>query len=144
MVDVLYVEDDPNDADIFGRLIQKLDRPVTYTVLSSGTEALNYLLGQGPYKAYSPPLPKLVLMDLNLDGINGFEVIEQARATDRTKFLPIVAFSTSDSPKDIRSAYEAGVNAYVVKPGSYQATRTLISQLCDFWLDKNTRIDFTR
>ncbi|MBN8823411.1 MULTISPECIES: response regulator [unclassified Spirosoma] len=142
MADVLYIEDDPNDADIFGRLMQKLDRHITYVVLSSGTEAINYLLGKGSYQSFRPQLPKLVLMDLNLDGISGFDIIEQARAIDRTRFLPIVAFSTSDSPRDIRSAYEAGVNAYVVKPGSYPATRTLIDQLCDFWLNKNTRIDF--
>lgn len=143
MADVLYVEDDANDADIFGRLIRKLGRSVTYTVVSSGKEALDYLLGQGSYTHQRPQLPKLVLMDLNLSGVSGFDVIEQTRATDRTRFLPIVAFSTSDSPKDIRTAYEAGVNAYVIKPGSYQATGVLIGQLCDFWLERNTRIDHT-
>lgn len=141
MVDILYVEDNPNDADIFSRLIRKMNRPVTYTVISSGSEAVDYLTGQGRYNAQSSPLPKLVLMDLNLNGLSGFDVVQHARSIDRTKFLPIVAFSTSDSPHDIHSAYAAGVNAYVVKPGSYQATGDVIGKLCDFWLEDNTRID---
>ncbi|GAB4049898.1 response regulator [Spirosoma litoris] len=141
MVDVLYIEDNPNDADIFSRLMQKLNRPFTYTVLDSGSEAVDYLTGQGRYKNQPHSLPKLVLLDLNLGGLSGVEVIQQARSIDRTRFVPIVAFSTSDSPRDIKSAYEAGVNAYIVKPGSYQATGTLLSKLCDFWLENNTRID---
>lgn len=141
MVDILYIEDNPNDADIFGRLMRKMDRPVTYTVLSSGTEAVDYLTGQGRYSTGSNALPKLVLMDLNLNGLSGFDVVQQARSVDRTRFLPIVAFSTSDNPRDIHSAYEAGVNAYVVKPGSYQATGSVIHKLCDFWLENNTRTD---
>ncbi|UFH53953.1 response regulator [Spirosoma sp. KNUC1025] len=141
MVDILYVEDDPNDADIFNRLMRKMNRPFTYKVLNSGSDAVNYLTGQGAYSAQPNVLPKLVLLDLNLNGISGFDVVHQARLLDRTKFLPIVAFSTSDNPRDIHSAYEAGVNAYVVKPGSYQATGNIIGKMCDFWLENNTRID---
>ncbi|MBD2757660.1 response regulator [Spirosoma validum] len=141
MLDILYVEDNPNDADIFSRLIRKMDRPITYTVINSGSEAVDYLAGQGRYSTQSNELPKLVLMDLNLNGLSGFEVIQQARSIDRTRFVPIVAFSTSDSPHDIQSAYKAGVNAYVVKPGSYQATGSVIGKLCDFWLENNARID---
>jgi two-component system response regulator len=141
MVDILYVEDNPNDADIFSRLIRKLDRPITYTVLNSGSEAIEYLRGHGRYGSQPTALPKLVLLDLNLNGLSGFEVVQQARSFDRTRFLPIIAFSTSDSPRDISSAYEAGVNAYIVKPGSYQATGTLIGKVCDFWLENNIRIE---
>ncbi|GAB3801834.1 response regulator [Spirosoma humi] len=142
MVDVLYVEDDPNDADIFSRLIRKLDRPITYTVISSGSEAIDYLAGNGRYEQQRSKLPKLVLMDLNLDGTSGFEVIAQARALDRTRHIPIVAFSTSDNPNDIKSAYDAGVNAYVVKPGSYQEMGEVLKKLCDFWLGNNTRTNY--
>lgn len=139
MVDVLYVEDNANDADIFSRLMQKLKRPISYTILTSGSEAVDYLTGQGRYQQQGTPLPKLLLLDLNLVGLSGIDVILQARSLDRTRFVPIVAFSTSDSPNDIRLAYEAGINAYVVKPGSYQATHTVLGQLYDFWLESNTR-----
>lgn len=142
MVDVLYVEDNADDADIFGRLIRKLNRTITYVILSDGAEAVDYLTGQGRYEHQTTTLPKLVLMDLNLNGLSGIDVVHQARALDKTPFLPIVAFTTSDNPKDVKSAYEAGVNAYVVKPGSYRATGTTIEQLCDFWLENNIRIDY--
>lgn len=88
------------------------------------------------------PLPKLLLLDLNLVGMSGLDVLEWARSTDRTRLLSIVAFSTSDNPDDIRKAYKAGINAYIVKPGTYQATGTLLRGLCQFWLDYNMRIDY--
>ena len=140
MIDVLYVEDNENDADIFSRLMHKMGRPVTYTILSSGSEALDYLAGQGKYKQQLTPLPKLLLLDLNLVGLSGIDVVYKARQHDRTRYLPIIAFSTSDSPSDVRSAYEAGINAYVVKPGTYQDTGALLTHLYDFWLERNTRI----
>jgi two-component system response regulator len=137
-MDIVYVEDDPNDADIFSRLMRKLDRPVTYTVLHTSSEALAYLTGNPQTNS----LPKLLLLDLNLNGLSGIDIVQQARALDRTRFLPIVAFSTSDNAHDIRSAYEAGVNAYVVKPGSYGETGALLGKLCDFWLENNTRTNY--
>ncbi|QKZ14009.1 response regulator [Spirosoma sp. KUDC1026] len=141
MTDVLYVEDDPNDADIFSRLMRKLDRSISFTIIDNGFEALDYLTSQGKYLDQTRPMPKLVLMDLNMEGISGFEVIQQARQTESARFLPIVAFSTSDSPTDVRAAYEAGINAYIVKPGGYQATASLLSRLYDFWLDNNLCLD---
>ncbi|MCK8491086.1 MULTISPECIES: response regulator [Spirosoma] len=141
MIDVLYIEDDANDADIFSRLMEKLRRPITYSIFSSGSDAIDYLAGQGQYTKQLTPLPKLLLLDLNLMGLSGFEVIQRARQIDRTRFLPIVAFSTSDNPQDIQTAYEAGINAYVVKPGTYQATGALLGHVYDFWLESNTRID---
>lgn len=141
MADVLYIEDNANDADIFSRLMQKLALPISYKVISSSSDAVDYLTAQGNYREQPSPLPKLLLLDLNLVGLSGFEIIQQARAVERTRFLPIIAFSTSDNPTDIRSAYEAGINAYIVKPGSYQATATLLRRVYDFWLDNNTRID---
>ena len=142
MVDVLYVEDNADDADIFSRLIRKQNRTITYTILSNGAEAVDYLTGQGRYEQEDTTLPKLVLLDLNLNGLSGIDVVHRARAIDKTRFVPIVVFSTSDNPKDVKSAYEAGVNAYVVKPGSYGATGTTLEQLCDFWLENNIRIEY--
>lgn len=137
MTDILYIEDNADDADIFSRLIKKLDQPVNYTILNSGSAAVEYLSGQ-----QALPLPKLLLLDLNLVGMSGFDVLQWARSLDRTRWLPIVAFSTSDNLIDIQQAYAAGINAYVVKPGSYQATGTLLQRLCQFWLGDNTRTDY--
>jgi len=132
MVDILYVEDNADDADIFGRLLRKLEEPITFSILNSGSEAIDYL-------QQTLTLPRLVLLDLNLIGVSGFDVLETIRTNDRTRRLPVVAFSTSDNPSDIRMAYESGINAYLVKPGTYQATGLLIQRLCRFWLNDNTQ-----
>ncbi|WP_128547060.1 response regulator [Larkinella soli] len=143
MIDVLYVEDNADDADIFSRLVRKFDQSVAYTILNSGSEALEYLSGQGRYQHRTERLPKLLLLDLNLMGMSGIEILEWARSNDRTRFLPIVAFTTSDNPRDVENAYQAGINAYIVKPGSYLATGTLLERLFRFWLMDNTRTDLT-
>lgn len=141
MTDILYIEDNADDADIFSRLIKKIDRPVNYTILTSGSEAVDYLAGRGRFADQPAPLPKLLLLDLNLMGMSGFDVLQWARSLEQTRWLPIVAFSTSDNPSDVRQAYAAGINAYIVKPGSYQATGTLLQRLCQFWLNDNIRVD---
>lgn len=140
MVDILYVEDNPDDADIFARLMGKLNRPVAYIILSSGSEVLNYLLDGDKRTNLSKRLPKLLLLDLNLTGLSGFDVVKRIRAMDQTRWLPVVAFSTSDNPSDVVEAYESGVNAYLVKPGSYKETGFMLQRLCQFWLDDNNRI----
>lgn len=142
MVELLYVEDNADDADIFSRLVRKLDRPITYSIMNTGSETMDYLSGQGRYENQLAPLPKLILLDLNLGGMSGIDLLKWVRATDRTRLLSIVAFSTSDSPTDILSAYESGINAYIVKPGTYQATGSLLRRLCQFWLDDNFSVDY--
>jgi CheY-like chemotaxis protein len=137
MVDIVYVEDNADDADIFSRLMNKLSLPVSFTILSSGSEALEYLIGQGRYQDKINSLPKLLLLDLNLVGMSGCDITRNLRASDRTRWLPIVTFSTSDNPSDIRNAYEAGTNAYVVKPGNYRQTGSVLQTLCQFWLVDN-------
>lgn len=143
MIDILYIEDNEDDADIFSRLMRKLDRPIKYIIVNSGSEAVDYLSGKGRYVGGESPLPKLVLLDLNLMGMSGLDVLDWVRSSEKIRWLPVVAFSTSDNPSDVQQAYAAGINAYIVKPGSYQATGTLLQGLCQFWLADNTRIDHT-
>jgi len=137
MADLLYVEDNIEDIDIFDRALQKMEMTVAYKVISGGSEAVDYLTGQGVYRTQPEPLPKMVLLDLNIPGLNGFEVIQHIRASSRTRHLPIIVFSTSDNPKDINRSVELGVNAYVVKPGGYHSLGQSLRRLCDFWLKEN-------
>ena len=134
MLDILYVEDNQDEADIFRRVMNRLANPPSFTILASGSEAIDYLLQQGIYQGQSPPLPRLALIDLNLPGHSGFEVIQQVRAMSRTRYLPLVVYSTSDNPKDIRRAYDLGANAYLIKPGSYHEVSDMIRRAVDFWL----------
>ncbi len=137
MLDVLYIEDNKDEISIFARLLKKIEQPYTVQLFQTGGEALNYLLEQGPFEGQLTFLPKLVMVDLNLPGLNGFEVLQQLRAHKRTKFLSIVVYSTSENPMDIRRAYELGVNAYVIKPGGYRALGQTMQRVLDFWVNEN-------
>lgn len=140
MLDILYVEDDQDEVDVFKRVIKRLSTPPTFTILTSGTEAIDFLLQQGTYQGQSVPMPRLVLVDLNLPGHSGFEVIQQVRATSRTRYLPLVVYSTSENPKDMRRAYELGANAYMIKPGSYHEVSDMMRQAIDFWLSQSQQM----
>ena len=137
MLDILYIEDNADEADIFRRAITRQTSPPTFTILTSGSEGIDYLLRQGVYQGQDPTMPRLVLIDLNLPGRSGFEVIQQVRATNRTHYLPMVVYSSSDNPKDMRRAYELGANAYLVKPGSYHEVSDMMRRAVDFWLTQS-------
>jgi CheY-like chemotaxis protein len=134
MLDILYVEDNQDEVDVFRRVMGRLANPPTFTILSSGSEAIEYLLHQGAYQGQSPPTPRLALIDLNLPGHSGFEIIQQVRAASRTRYLPVIVYSSSDKPEDIRRAYDLGANAYLIKPGSYHGVTDMMRRAIDFWL----------
>ncbi|AUD00422.1 response regulator [Spirosoma pollinicola] len=134
MLEVLYIEDNADESDIFRRLISRMEQPPSFLILTSGSEAIDYLLEQGDYKGKSPAMPHLVLIDLKLPGHSGFDVIQQVRANSRTRYMPLVVYSSSDNPKDMRRAYDLGANAYLIKPESYHQVSDMISQAINFWL----------
>ncbi len=136
MTDVLYIEDNANEADVFARLMRKKLQSIAYKIANSGTEMLQYLQEAGEQ---DDCLPRLILMDINMNGMNGFDVIRELRSNNRTRLVPIIAFSTSDSPNDVRRAYQLGVNAYLIKPGGYQSTGELLERTFAFWLADNIR-----
>ncbi|RYF68352.1 MAG: response regulator [Cytophagaceae bacterium] len=140
MLDILYIEDNLDEAAIFRRAISRQEQPPSFTILTSGTDGIDYLLRQGSYIGQVVPMPRLVLIDLNLPGRSGFDVIQQVRATSRTRYLPLVVYSTSDSPHDMRKAYDLGANAYLIKPGSYHEVSTMMRKVVDFWLLQNQYI----
>jgi CheY-like chemotaxis protein len=137
MLDILYIEDNADEAEVFRRAVSRLPQAPSFKILSTGTEGINYLLQQGSYLGMALAMPKLVLIDLNLPGHSGFEVIQQVRATSRTRYLPLVVYSTSDNPNDIRRAYDLGANAYLIKPGSYHEVSDMLRRAVDFWLSQN-------
>lgn len=134
MLDILYIEDNQDEADVFKRAVSRLPIPPTYTILNNGSEALDYLLQKGIYEGQPAPMPRFVLIDLNLPGHSGFDVIQQVRSVSRTRYLPLVVYSSSDNPKDIRRAYDLGANAYLIKPGSYHEVCNIMRGAIEFWL----------
>src|SRR5579871_6677815 len=104
-IDILLVEDNPNDAELTLRALRKSDIGARLAVARDGAEALEYLLS-------NRPRPKVVFLDLKLPKIDGLEVLRRVRADDRTRSLPVVVLTSSQEERDISECYKLGVNSY--------------------------------
>lgn len=116
---ILYVEDEPNDV-LFMRLgFQALNEGPRLRDVQDGRTAMAYLLGEGVYADRAiHPLPQLVLLDLNLPSISGFDLLRWMRQEPSLKELPVVIFSSSGRPEDRSQAKELGADDYLLKPVS--------------------------
>jgi len=133
---VLLVEDNPHDVRLIKRAFGKADVPHDLRVVEDGDEALAYLAGRGSQThSNTAPRPDLILLDLNLPRMNGHEVLHQCKQDDRFKQIPIVILTTSGHDEDVRRAYEAGANAYLLKPVEFSRFTEIIRQLSAFWLE---------
>ena len=136
---LLLVEDDLADARLITRAMQKAGIPARVIHVKNGDEAVAYLSGQPPFvDRYKNPLPRLVLMDLKLPRRSGVEVLawmrEQKSAVAR---IPVVMLTSSHHAEDIRTAYDYGVNSYLVKPETTEHLLRLMASLKDYWFTHN-------
>lgn len=106
--------------------------------VKDGEEAINYLMGRSAYSdRQAHPFPSLLLLDLKMPRLSGFDVLEFVRRQPGLKQLPIIVFSSSDDPKDIRRAYDAGANSYLCKPHSNDDLAALLKALEEYWCKFN-------
>ena len=136
---LLVVEDNDEDFVVFMDFLQDMNvqQPVYRCV--DGDDALDFLLGEGSYQDQNPKIkPSVVLLDLNLPGTDGREVLEQIKEDERFKKIPVVIFTTSSNPQDIDFCYQNGANGYLVKPIDFEQMRCRIQAFVDFWLNENT------
>lgn len=132
---ILLVEDNPLDEKLTLRALKECGIAHRTVVARDGEEAVTYLFGNGATPAGE--LPTLVLLDLKLPKVGGLEILQQMRATSRTRKVPVVVLTSSDVERDILSSYDIGVNSYIQKPVDYdQYTRT-IQELGTYWLTLN-------
>ena len=111
---MLLVEDDVADVLMVKEALAGWAVPTSLHVANDGVEATAFLRREGSHA--DAPRPAFVLLDLNMPRKNGFEVLADVKNDDHLAVIPIVVFSTSDSPEQIRRSYRARANAYVVKP----------------------------
>jgi two-component system response regulator len=135
---ILLVEDNPKDEALTLRALKKSKIANSVVVVRDGVEALDYLFGRG---AYSDPashvMPQLVLLDLKLPKVDGLEVLQQVRANERTRRLPIVVFTSSSEEEDLLNSYSLGANSYVRKPVEFEEFVEATKQLGLYWLVLN-------
>ena len=137
-VEIVLVEDDPNDAELIIRVLKKHNLSNKIVHLKDGAEAVDFLLAEGAYANRSKcRTPKVILLDLKLPKVNGIEVLQRIKANDRTKNIPIVVLTSSREERDLKQAYNLGVNSYVTKPINFEEFAKAVAELGMYWLMLN-------
>ncbi len=134
---ILLVEDNPDDEALTLRALARHKIANRVVVVRDGVEALDYLFATGPFAAEPPPLPQLILLDLNLPKIGGLEVLRRLRSDDRTRLLPVVILTSSTEERDLVAGYSLGANSYVQKPVAFDQFQHAAEQLGLYWLILN-------
>jgi two-component system, chemotaxis family, response regulator Rcp1 len=124
-LNVLLVEDNPADVDLLLECLQPEDSEFSLHVVTDGHAALAYLK--------NATRPHLVILDLNLPGLSGYEVLGLIKDDERLRKTPVVILTHSEAPRDVMRTYELGANCYITKPGSLQGFRHVVKQLEEFW-----------
>jgi CheY-like chemotaxis protein len=135
---ILLVEDNRMDVELTLDAFKEAKLLNTIHVSANGKDALDYLFGQGPYTDRAAhPLPSLILLDLKLPGIDGFEVLRQIKSTPILKRLPVIILTSSREEGDRALTYDIGANSYLVKPVSFEGFLGVIKQIEGYWLSLN-------
>lgn len=132
---LLVAEDDPNDRMLIRRALAKAALADRVDFVVDGQEAVDFLenLARTPGTSW----PVVVVLDLKMPRLDGLEVLDWIRARNDRSNVPVVLFTSSSEPSDIRRAYASGVNAVVVKPSALDDFTRVVSQLGSFWVETN-------
>jgi two-component system response regulator len=134
-VEILLVEDNPQDAELTIRALKKNNLANQLVHVKDGAEALDYLFARGKYDGRDTKnMPKVVLLDLKLPKLNGLEVLRAIKDDENLCVIPVVIVTSSSEDPDVRTAYELGANSYVVKPVEFTAFVEAMSRLGLYWL----------
>lgn len=134
-VEILLVEDNPNDIKLALHAFKKHSLTNRIQVLRNGAEALEFLFCEGRYgDRRIEDGPKLILLDLKLPLVDGLEVLRRVKEDARTQMIPLVVMTTSQEDRDIVESYRLGVNSYIVKPVDFEQFTEAVRQLGFYWL----------
>lgn len=139
---LLLIEDSDEDFETFQRMMRKWCATAPIYRCIDGDEALDFLYHTGEYiDSAKAPRPAIILLDLNLPGTDGREVLEQIKQDDDLKTIPVVVFTTSSNPKDIEACYQYGANGYILKPININKLMKTLQVLIDYWFETVTLPD---
>ena len=130
---ILMVEDDPKDVELTLTALEEYNLANEVVVTRDGAEALDYLYHRGDYARRAGDNPAVLLLDLKLQKVHGLEVLEQVKADEKLKMIPVVVLTSSREEIDMVASYKLGVNAYVVKPVDFHEFVNAIKELGVFW-----------
>jgi CheY-like chemotaxis protein len=135
--DIFYVEDDTDFAFLMESAIEEVNDGLSIKIIENGKDALEALRELTEAKVK----PKVILLDLNLPGLSGHDLVKRIREIPFLRYTPVIFFSTSDNPKDVKASLEFGANAYITKPAGYLNLVSCVQSLYDFWFTKNLALN---
>jgi CheY-like chemotaxis protein len=135
VVEVLVVEDNPQDLELTLRALRKAKLSNRIQVARDGKEALDFIFGEGAFAGRKiDDGPKVVLLDLKLPKVDGLEVLQKVKGDARTRTIPVVVLTSSKEQKDVVESYRLGVNSYIVKPVDFEGFAGAVGDLGLYWL----------
>jgi two-component system, response regulator len=135
---VLIVDDNPQNVDLFKAALRSIGHACEVAIAHDGQEALDWLFSDKDHAERDTSVtPCLILLDLNMPGMNGLPCLRRLRADQRTELLPVVIFTNSDLAQDRIDAYRAGANGYVDKMSLDLPFPEMVKRITDYWLEVN-------
>jgi CheY-like chemotaxis protein len=137
---ILLVEDTETDVMIIARALRDAEVEHRLTVIRDGSVALDYLLDLNNPDSEPELVPDLILLDLNLPGLDGYQLLSRIKSDPSLRILPVVVLTTSRQEEDVLKTYHAGANTFIQKPAEYPRYRELASALHVYWSDLALRV----
>ena len=134
-VEILLVEDNPNDAELAIRALKKSNLANKLLWVKDGAEALDFIFATGDYSHRDVVNgPKVILLDLRLPKVDGMEVLRRIKGDELTKSIPVVVLTSSKEDRDVIDSYKLGVNSFISKPVEFEEFAKTVSELGFYWL----------
>ncbi len=130
---ILLVEDSPEDFETTQRAFRRSGLKNPILRCADGDEALDFLFHRGSHA--DAPRPGVILLDLNLPGTDGREVLSEIKASDDLKQIPVIVLTTSADERDVQACYQAGASSYIQKPVDVEGFMRAIERLNDYWFE---------
>ena len=132
---MLMAEDDEDDRMMAQEVLDESELESEIRFVENGQELFDYLRREGRYREpETSPRPGIILLDLNMPRVDGWEALGELKSTEEFRRIPIVVLTTSREEQDVARAYELGANSYIVKPATFDGLGQVMTNLCRYWL----------
>lgn len=135
---ILLIDDNPMDVELALDAFREAHLTNQIEVAEDGESGLDYLTGQGRYTDRARyPVPDIILLDLKMPRVDGFEVLRRIKVMPKLKRIPVIILTSSREEGDLALSYDVGANSYLVKPVSFSGFVDIVQQIEDYWLTLN-------
>lgn len=133
IIDILLIEDNPGDVLMIQEAFAEIQLEHHLHIVSTGELSLDFLYQRDGYA--DAPCPDFILLDLNLPGLSGLEVLDKVKQDRKLRIVPVIILTSSSNDRDVLQSYERAANCYIVKPGDFHSYIQVAEQIRSFWFD---------